>query len=124
MLPVDLDRRGGRATGQHQSLPVDLPGQVERPTSGPVTGALRIGIIAPPWVPVPPPAYGGTELVIDVLARGLAARGHEVLLFATGDSTCDVKRVWEYPVAFGNGIGTTAIELNGRAGHPGPSGRP
>ncbi len=30
---------------------------------------LRVGIIAPPWVPVPPPVYGGTELVIDLLAR-------------------------------------------------------
>src|SRR5215472_19340606 len=32
---------------------------------------MRIGLIAPPWVPVPPPAYGGTEVVIDNLARGL-----------------------------------------------------
>ena len=26
---------------------------------------MRIGLIAPPWVPVPPPAYGGTEVVIE-----------------------------------------------------------
>jgi glycosyltransferase involved in cell wall biosynthesis len=51
---------------------------------------MRIAIIAPPWVPVPPPAYGGTEAVLDNLARGLADAGHDVLLFATGDSTCDV----------------------------------
>ena len=51
---------------------------------------MRIAIIAPPWVPVPPPAYGGTEAVLDKLARGLADAGHDVLLFATGDSTCDV----------------------------------
>jgi glycosyltransferase involved in cell wall biosynthesis len=51
---------------------------------------VRIAIIAPPWVPVPPPAYGGTEAVLDNLARGLADAGHEVLLFATGDSTCEV----------------------------------
>ncbi len=31
---------------------------------------MRIGLIAPPWVPVPPPSYGGTEAVIDNLARG------------------------------------------------------
>ena len=51
---------------------------------------MRVAIIAPPWVPVPPPAYGGTEAVLDNLARGLADAGHDVLLYATGDSTCDV----------------------------------
>src|SRR5438552_10537809 len=35
-------------------------------------------------------AYGGTELVLDGLARGLQAAGHEVVLFATGDSECEV----------------------------------
>lgn len=60
---------------------------------------MRIGLIAPPWVPVPPPSYGGTELVIDLLARGLQERGHDVTLFATGDSTCPVPRLWEYPEA-------------------------
>jgi glycosyltransferase involved in cell wall biosynthesis len=54
--------------------------------------AMRIGIIAPPWVAVPPPAYGGTEGVIDRLARGYVAAGHDVLLWTTGDSTCPVRR--------------------------------
>ena len=53
-------------------------------------GGLRIGLLAPPWVSVPPSHYGGTEVVIDVLARGLQAQGHEVVLFATGDSSCPV----------------------------------
>ena len=65
---------------------------------------LRIGIIAPPWVSVPPPVYGGTELVVDQLARGLAAEGHSVELFTTGDSTCPVRSSWLYPTA----LGTTA----------------
>lgn len=62
---------------------------------------MRIGLIAPPWIPVPPPAYGGTEAVIDNLARGLAALGHDVRLFTVGDSTCPVPRRWLYrhPVA-------------------------
>ncbi len=55
---------------------------------------LRVGIVAPPWVPVPPVRYGGTEGFVDVLARGLQARGHEVRLFASGDSTCPVERSW------------------------------
>src|SRR3954464_7830886 len=54
---------------------------------------MRIGLIAPPAVPVPPPAYGGTESVIDRLARGLVRAGHEVLLAATANSTCPVPRV-------------------------------
>jgi glycosyltransferase involved in cell wall biosynthesis len=51
---------------------------------------MRIGIIAPPWLSVPPTAYGGTEAVIDQLARGLAALGHEVLLAAASGSSSPV----------------------------------
>jgi glycosyltransferase involved in cell wall biosynthesis len=54
---------------------------------------MRIGLIAPPGVPVPPPAYGGTESVIDRLARGLVRAGHEVLLAAAANSSCPVPRV-------------------------------
>lgn len=54
---------------------------------------MRIGLIAPPGVPVPPPAYGGTESVVDRLARGLASAGHEVLLAAAANSTCPVPQV-------------------------------
>lgn len=54
---------------------------------------MRVGIVAPPWIPVPPPAYGGTEAVIDAIAVGMAELGHEVWLAATRDSTCQVNRV-------------------------------
>jgi len=57
---------------------------------------MRIGLIAPPWIPVPPRTYGGTEEVIDNLARGLAALGHDVRLFTVGESTCPVPRRWLY----------------------------
>src|SRR5688572_25202099 len=63
--------------------------------------SLRIGIIAPPWVPVPPSVYGGTELVVDQLARGLVRAGHSVELFATGDSTCPIRSSWLYATALG-----------------------
>ena len=46
---------------------------------------MRIALIAPPWIPVPPPAYGGTEAVLGTLARALVAAGHDVILAATGD---------------------------------------
>lgn len=58
---------------------------------------MRIGMIAPPWIPVPPRAYGGTETVIDNLARGMQALGHEVQLFTVGESTCPVPRDFLYP---------------------------
>jgi glycosyltransferase involved in cell wall biosynthesis len=60
-----------------------------------------VGLIAPPWVPVPPTVYGGTELVVDGLARGLERLGCKVVLFATGDSTCPVTRRWRFPRALG-----------------------
>lgn len=62
---------------------------------------LRIGLIAPAWLPVPPPAYGGLENVVDTLARGLVAAGHEVVLFATGDSTSSVTTRWVHDHALG-----------------------
>ena len=60
---------------------------------------MRIGLIAPPWVPVPPPRYGGTEVVVDNLARGLQELGHHVELFTVGESTCPVDRRFLYPTA-------------------------
>ncbi len=43
-------------------------------------------MVSTPFVAVPPPAYGGTELVVHALARALDALGHEATVFATGDS--------------------------------------
>lgn len=48
---------------------------------------MRIAEIAPPWLAVPPKGYGGIEWVVALLADGLAERGHDVTLFATGDSS-------------------------------------
>jgi glycosyltransferase involved in cell wall biosynthesis len=47
---------------------------------------VRIAIISTPFVPVPPPRYGGTELIVAELVDGFVRQGHEVTLFATGDS--------------------------------------
>ena len=72
---------------------------------------MRIMLIAPPWVAVPPIAYGGTEAVLDTLARGLHRTGNDVVLFTTGDSTCDVPRASVLPAAIGVGKGGSATEL-------------
>ena len=47
---------------------------------------MRIALVSTPFVAVPPRGYGGTELVVHELQRGLALAGHDVTLFATGDS--------------------------------------
>src|SRR5579872_2493723 len=71
---------------------------------------MRIGLIAPPWAPIPPRLYGGIELVVDQLARGLQEAGHEVVLFTTGDSTCPVPRRWVLDEAEGTRMGLAAPE--------------
>lgn len=48
---------------------------------------MRIAILSPAWFPVPPSGYGGIEWIVALLADGLAEAGHEVTLFASGDST-------------------------------------
>jgi glycosyltransferase involved in cell wall biosynthesis len=72
---------------------------------------MRIALIAPPWTPVPPAFYGGIELVVDRLATGFQAAGHEVLLFTTGDSTCPVPKEWILDEAEGARIGAAVPEL-------------
>ncbi len=52
----------------------------------PAPTSLRIALVAPPLKSVPPVGYGGIERVVAALAEGLHARGHEVTLFASGDS--------------------------------------
>jgi glycosyltransferase involved in cell wall biosynthesis len=47
---------------------------------------LRIAQLAPTYERVPPAAYGGTELIVHLLTEELVRRGHEVTLFASGDS--------------------------------------
>lgn len=47
---------------------------------------LSIALTADPELPVPPRLYGGIERIVDMLARGLSARGHDVTIFAHPDS--------------------------------------
>ena len=48
---------------------------------------MRIAQIAPPFQSVPPEGYGGTERVVSLLTEELVRHGHEVTLFASGDSS-------------------------------------
>jgi glycosyltransferase involved in cell wall biosynthesis len=72
---------------------------------------MKIAIVAPPWLPVPAPAYGGTEAVLDRLARGYLSAGHEVLLIGHPDSTCPVPRASVIPAEDTLRMGRASIEL-------------
>ena len=54
---------------------------------------LKIAIISPPWFPVPPPGYGGIEMVVSLLTEGLCRRQHSVTLFASGDSITQARLI-------------------------------
>lgn len=54
---------------------------------------VKIGIISPLWKPLPPERYGGTELIVSLIAEGLVRKGHEVTIFASGDSKTSARLV-------------------------------
>jgi glycosyltransferase involved in cell wall biosynthesis len=65
---------------------------------------MRIAQLAPPYETVPPTCYGGTERVVAILTEELVRRGHDVTLFASGDSCTSARLVpmvdqalWRHP---------------------------
>lgn len=70
---------------------------VQQPTrAAPVTPLpqeerLHIAQLAPPWIPIPPPGYGGIEFMLALLCDALVARGHEVELFCAPGSHSSAK---------------------------------
>ena len=54
---------------------------------------MRIAQLAPLYEPVPPEGYGGTELAVHQITEELVRRGHEVTLFASGDSQTSARLV-------------------------------
>ncbi|MEX2006978.1 MAG: glycosyltransferase family 4 protein [Candidatus Saccharimonadales bacterium] len=54
---------------------------------------MKIAIVGGPYIPVPPKKYGGTELVIYYLIKGLKEEGHDVILLGPGDSTVDCQLI-------------------------------
>jgi glycosyltransferase involved in cell wall biosynthesis len=62
---------------------------------------MRIAEVAPPWLAVPPKGYGGIEWVVALVADGLVERGHDVTLFATGDSITKARLEYVFDVAPG-----------------------
>jgi glycosyltransferase involved in cell wall biosynthesis len=74
---------------------------------------MRIGIAAPPVLPIPPRAYAGTERVVSALVDALVERRHEVVLFASGDSSTAARLVPTVPTS----IWTDGGASNAMAAH-------
>jgi glycosyltransferase involved in cell wall biosynthesis len=70
--------RRHNAVPQAAPQPPPVREQTERP--------LRIAMLAPPWIPIPPPGYGGIEEVVALLTDALVERGHHVDLFCAPGS--------------------------------------
>ncbi len=58
---------------------------------------MRIAQVAPLFESVPPMLYGGTERIVSYLTEELVRLGHEVTLFASGDSETNAKLVAACP---------------------------
>lgn len=60
---------------------------------------MKIALVAPPFIPVPPKKYGGTELFIAELALGLQQEGFDVTVYTNGESALEVPTRWFYDKA-------------------------
>ena len=72
---------------------------------------LKVAILSPVWFPVPPSGYGGIEWIVALLADGLVEAGHEVTLFASGDSHTKAELAYVYEEAPSQWIGRSHWEL-------------
>ena len=57
---------------------------------------MKVALIAPPFIAVPPKDYGGTELFVAQLAEGLQKKGIQVVVYTNRESTVNVERRWKY----------------------------
>ncbi len=57
---------------------------------------LKIALIAPPFISVPPAEYGGTELFVAQLAEGLRKTGIDVIVYTNGESKVQTERRFLY----------------------------
>ncbi|HEX5499186.1 MAG TPA: glycosyltransferase family 4 protein, partial [Thermomicrobiales bacterium] len=86
---------------------------------------MRVAMLAPVVEAVPPKHYGGTERVISALTEELVRRGHEVVLFASGDSETSGRLMPVCPTglrldhAIKDYTAYTLVELSAAYGHAG-----
>jgi glycosyltransferase involved in cell wall biosynthesis len=72
---------------------------------------MRVAVLAPVWFAVPPRGYGGIEWVVSLLADGLVDEGHDVALFASGDSRTKATLVSVFDQAPSRQIGKSLPDL-------------
>lgn len=72
---------------------------------------MKILLISPPWIRVPPKGYGGIEWVVSLLSDELAKRGHDVTLFATGDSETKAKLRYTFDEGQTSKLGTLNMTI-------------
>jgi glycosyltransferase involved in cell wall biosynthesis len=72
---------------------------------------MRIAILSPVWFAVPPSGYGGIEWIVSLLADGLADAGHDVTLFASGDSHTKAHLSYVFEQAPSEQIGKSLPDL-------------
>jgi glycosyltransferase involved in cell wall biosynthesis len=87
-----IDGGGARGGWLDMDELMTVEGTREDGLPGEGAAPLRIAVLSPPMLPVPPATYAGTERVVAALVGELHARGHHVSLFAPGDSDvpCEV----------------------------------
>jgi glycosyltransferase involved in cell wall biosynthesis len=72
---------------------------------------MKVAVLAPVWFAVPPTGYGGIEWVVWLLADGLVEAGHDVTLFAAGQSHTKAKLEYVYEEAPSDEIGHSMPEI-------------
>jgi glycosyltransferase involved in cell wall biosynthesis len=100
MVVIDLGRQ--TEAGRQRARAARLPGR----------SRLRIALLAPPWLPVPPTGYGGIESVTSLLADALVARGHDVTLLAAPGSRSSARVVSLLDRLYPHEIGASVVEAD------------
>jgi glycosyltransferase involved in cell wall biosynthesis len=72
---------------------------------------VKVAVLAPVWFPVPPTGYGGIEWIVWLLADGLVDAGHDVTLFAAGQSRTKAKLEYVFDEAPSSEIGRSEPDL-------------
>ena len=86
-------QRLGRTSAGHAADLLSAGAPESPPAASPPGAPLRVAMLAPPWISVPAPGYGGVESVVSTLTEALVRRGHEVTLFCAPGSVSGAKVV-------------------------------
>jgi glycosyltransferase involved in cell wall biosynthesis len=100
---------------EHNVMP--QPARLPAPPRESVERTFRIAMLAPPWIPIPPPGYGGIEEVVALLTDALVDRGQDVELLCAPGSSSKAKVRPLLPVAHPESIERSLFEADhvGRA---------